>query len=45
MVRLVELRFFAGLTIEEAASFLDISPRKAQKEWATARAWLRREIT
>lgn len=45
MVRLVELRFFAGLTMEEAASFLNISPRKAQKEWCTARAWLRREIT
>ena len=45
MVRLVELRFFAGLSMEESASFLNISIRKAQKEWSTARAWLRREVT
>jgi RNA polymerase sigma factor (TIGR02999 family) len=45
MVRLVELRFFAGLSMEESASFLNISTRKAQKEWSTARAWLRREVT
>jgi len=45
MVRLVELRFFAALTMEETASFLNISIRSAQKEWHTARAWLRREVT
>lgn len=44
MVRLVELRFFAGLTMEDAAAFLGISIHKAQKEWNTARAWIRREI-
>lgn len=37
---LVKLRFFAGLTNEEAAEALAISPRKANKVWAYARAWL-----
>lgn len=41
---LVKLRFFAGLTIEEAASALQISPRTAKREWAYARAWLWREM-
>lgn len=44
LVRLVELRFFAGLTMEQIAGFLGISVRKANKEWSTARAWLRRAI-
>jgi RNA polymerase sigma factor (TIGR02999 family) len=43
--RLVELRHFAGLTTAEAAPILDISPRTADRIWAYARAWLRREIT
>jgi RNA polymerase sigma factor (TIGR02999 family) len=38
--RLVELRFFGGLTIEEVAGFLDCSPRTAKRDWAFARAWL-----
>ena len=37
---LVKLRFFAGLTSEEAAASLNISPRKATQIWAYARAWL-----
>jgi RNA polymerase sigma factor (TIGR02999 family) len=41
---LVELRFFAGLTLEQAAEALDISPRSADRLWAYARAWLHREI-
>ncbi len=41
---LVELRFFGGLTIEEAARVLDISPRSVVAEWSCARAWLRKEI-
>ncbi len=41
---LVKLRFFAGFTNEEAASLLDISPRKANQVWAYARAWLREEL-
>ena len=38
--RIVELRFFGGLTIDEAADVLDISPRTVDCEWAMARAWL-----
>ncbi len=43
--QLVELRFFAGLTIAEAAEVLGISARTAAKDWAAARLWLRRELT
>lgn len=42
--RLVELRYFAGLTGEEAAEILGISPSTADRHWVFARAWLRREI-
>jgi RNA polymerase sigma-70 factor, ECF subfamily len=42
--RLVELRFFGGLTVEEAAATLGVSPRKAAKDWAAARLWLSREL-
>lgn len=42
--RLVELRYFAGLTGEQAAAVLGISPTTADRHWAYARAWLRREI-
>lgn len=42
--RLVELRFFAGLTVEEAAEAMGISPRTAAREWQVARAWLSREL-
>jgi RNA polymerase sigma factor (TIGR02999 family) len=38
--RLVELRYFAGLTIEEAADVLEMSPATLKREWAAARAWL-----
>lgn len=38
--RLVELRFFGGLSIEEAAKIIEISPATAKREWATARVWL-----
>jgi RNA polymerase sigma factor (TIGR02999 family) len=41
---LIELRFFGGLSIEEAAVVLGISPATVKREWATARAWLRREL-
>jgi RNA polymerase sigma factor (TIGR02999 family) len=43
-VQLVKLRYFAGLTIPQAAEMLGISPRKADFVWSFARAWLRREI-
>lgn len=42
--RLVELRYFAGLTGDEAAKILDISPTTADRHWSYARAWLRREM-
>jgi RNA polymerase sigma factor (TIGR02999 family) len=42
--QLVVLRFFGGLTIEEAAEVLEISPATAKREWVTARMWLRREL-
>ncbi len=44
MARLVELRYFAGLTVEDAAQALGVSPRNAKRNWAYARAWLRREM-
>jgi RNA polymerase sigma factor (sigma-70 family) len=43
--RLVELRYFGGLTIEEAAAELDIAPATAKRDWALARAWLRRRLS
>jgi len=42
--QLVERRYFAGLTMEEAAESLAISVRTAEREWVRARAWLRKEI-
>jgi RNA polymerase sigma factor (sigma-70 family) len=42
--RLVELRYFAGFGIEETAQALGVSPATVKREWATARAWLRREL-
>ena len=42
--RLIELRFFGGLSIVETAAVLDVSPATVKREWATARAWLRREM-
>ena len=42
--KVVELRFFAGLTVEETAEVAGISPRTVKREWQTAKAWLRREI-
>jgi RNA polymerase sigma factor (TIGR02999 family) len=42
--RIVELRFFGGLSIEETAQVVGVSPTTIKREWATARAWLRREM-
>ncbi len=44
IARLVELRFFAGLTLDEAAECLRMNQRTAYRHWAYARAWLRREL-
>jgi len=43
-VRIIELRFFAGLTVEETADLLKISTATVKREWTTAKAWLSREI-
>ena len=43
--RIVELRFFAGLSNEESARVLDISPATVQRQWAGARAWLYHEMS
>jgi RNA polymerase sigma-70 factor, ECF subfamily len=42
---LVELRFFGGLSVDEAADALGISKRAAEREWTMVRAWLRRELS
>jgi RNA polymerase sigma factor (TIGR02999 family) len=42
--RIVELRYFGGLTIEETAEVLKISPATVKRDWSMARAWLRSEI-
>ena len=43
--RIVELRFFAGLSIDETAEVLKISPATVKREWAMAKAWLYREMS
>ncbi len=42
--RIVELRFFGGLTVEETAEVLGVSPSTVKREWALAKAWLHREL-
>ncbi len=42
--RIVELRFFGGLSVEETAEAMDISPATVKRHWALARAWLAREL-
>jgi len=42
--RIIELRFFAGLSIQETGEALSISPATVKRDWATARAWLYREM-
>jgi len=43
--RIVELRFFGGLSIDDTSRILDISPATVKREWSTARAWLHEEIS
>jgi RNA polymerase sigma factor (TIGR02999 family) len=43
--QIVELRYFGGLTVEETASLLKISPRTVKRDWAVAQAWLRAELS
>jgi RNA polymerase sigma factor (TIGR02999 family) len=42
--KIVELRYFGGLTVEEVAETLDISPATVKRHWTLARAWLRKEL-
>jgi RNA polymerase sigma factor (TIGR02999 family) len=43
-VQVVEMRFFGGLTVEETASVLQVSPQTVMRDWRLARAWLAREL-
>jgi len=43
--RVVELRFFAGLSLEQISEVLEIAPATVQRDWTAARAWLHREIS
>ena len=42
--RIVELRFYGGLSVEETAEFLKISPKTVKRDWSVARAWLHAEL-
>jgi RNA polymerase sigma factor (sigma-70 family) len=43
--RIVELRFFGGLSVEEMAEVLKVSPRTVMREWNSAKAWLYHELS
>jgi RNA polymerase sigma-70 factor (ECF subfamily) len=43
--RMVELRFFSGLSVDETAEVMGVSPRTVDRQWQTAKAWLHREIS
>lgn len=45
MAKIVELRFFAGLDVEQTAEALDVSPRTVKRDWSVARAWLYQKLT
>ncbi len=45
VARIVELKFFGGLSFDEIATLLAVSERTVQRDWQTARAWLRRELS
>ena len=42
--KIVELRYFGGMTVEEVAEALDISPATVKRHWTVARAWLHKEL-
>jgi RNA polymerase sigma-70 factor, ECF subfamily len=42
--QVVELRFFGGLSVEETAEYLDVSPKTVKRDWAVAKAWLHGEL-
>jgi RNA polymerase sigma-70 factor (ECF subfamily) len=43
--RVVELRYFTGLSLEETAEVMELSPATVKRDWTAARAWLKRELT
>ncbi len=43
--RIVELRYFAGLTVEKTAAVLEVSPATVKRDWVSAKAWLQRELS
>ena len=43
--KIVELRYFGGLSVEETAQFLKVSQRTVEREWTMAKAWLYRELS
>jgi RNA polymerase sigma factor (sigma-70 family) len=45
LARLVELRYFAGLTLDETAEVLGTSPQTVSRDWTVARAWLARRLS
>lgn len=45
LCRIVELRFFGGMTVKETAQVLGISPRTVERDWRLAKAWLRRRLS
>ena len=44
MANIVKLRYFAGLTVDETAEALGLSPRSVNRHWTAARAWLRKSM-
>jgi len=44
MVQIIELRFFGGLTVEETARVISVSPWKVKNDWRIAKAWIKKEI-
>ena len=44
-VRVVEMRFFGGLSVDETAAVLNVSPVTVMRDWSSAKAWLYRELT
>lgn len=45
LCRVVEIRYFGGMSVEEAAAYLNVSPRTVKRHWMLARAWLTKELT
>jgi RNA polymerase sigma factor (TIGR02999 family) len=43
--QVVEMRFFGGMTVEETAEALAVSPETVKRDWSLARAWLKRQLT